>query len=545
MPGGGPLLGPAGAGALLHRGVALYPAADPHGAASGRARAATLHPRTLVFVPSVGLGYGLAELLARLPADCAVLCVEADPELNDRAAAAGLPRDSRLAVVCTRDPEEAARAARSLGIGRFRRVAEVPLCAGYRLEPRLYAALARALQDLVSTHWRDAATLISLGSLWVRNLFENLCALPASRDLASLTCAAPVVVAGAGPSLEASLEQVRRCRDGLVLVAADTALPRLLEESLAPDLVVALEGQIANLQDFLPAPGATTLLACELTAHPGTPRLFPGPAAFFSSRFAPLALFDRLGQAGLLPCPFPPLGSVGVAAVRAALGFTTAEVFLAGLDFGYPGAATHARGTAPHRAALHSSRRLRGVDQQSVGSLASRRIIHETGRYGGQVATDVVLRSYRDGLRRECAAEAGRMWDLGTTGLDLGLRRIDAGGFLDRIRAAGARSPRLEAAPGAGGPTVERVAAFLRAEIELLDAAVGAIPGMLAAASSPVGLPPHAEALLAAIDYAWVHFPDAAEGMRSGGERTVSFLARVRVAAMYYRGRLARLAGRT
>jgi hypothetical protein len=544
MPGGDPLLDPAGDGALFHRGIALYPAADPRGSAGGRARTASLHPRTLVFIPSVGLGYGLAELLAGLPADCAILCVEADAELLDRASAAGLPRDSRLAVICTREPEVAARAARSLGIGRFRRVVELPLCAGYRLEPRLYADLARALRDLVGTHWRDAATLISLGSLWVRNLFENLHVLPRSCDLLSLSCTAPVVVAGAGPSLEASLEPIRRCREGLVLVAADTALPRLLGESLAPDLVVALEGQVANLQDFLPSPGAQMLLACDLTSHPATARLFPGPVALFSSRFAPLSLFDRLAHAGLLPCPFPPLGSVGVAAARAALGLTRGEVFLAGLDFGYPGAATHARGTAPHRAALHSSRRLCGVDQQSVGSLASRRMLYERNRHGVQVATDVVLRSYRDGLRRECSAEAGRMWDLGTAGLDLGLRSIGAGSFLERIRAAGARSPRLAAAKGSGGPPAGQVAAFLRAEIEILDTAIAAIPGMLAAASSAGGLPPGSGSLLGAIDYAWVHFPDADGGLRAGGDRTVSFLARVRVAAMYYRGRLARLAGR-
>jgi hypothetical protein len=496
-----------------------------------------------VLVPSVGLGYGLSELLARLPEDCAILCIEADAGLMERAAAAGLPRDSRLAVVCTRDPEEAARAARALGIGTFRRVAEVPLCAGYRLEPHLYASLARALRDLVGGHWRDAATLISLGSLWVRNLFENLPALPRSLDLASLSAAAPVVVAGAGPSLEAALDPIRRCRDAVTLVAADTALPRLLEESLAPDLVVALEGQLANLQDFLPAPGAATLLACELTAHPATARLSPGPVAFFSSRFAPLTLFDRLGKAELLPCPFPPLGSVGVAAARAALGLTRGEVFLAGLDFAYPGGATHARGTAPHRAALHWTRRVRGVDQLSAASLAARRMIWEAAGHGGRVATDVVLRSYRDGLRRECAAEAGRMWDLGGAGLDLGLRRIDADGFLARIRAAAAPSPRLAAAAGPGRPSAARVAGFLRAEIGILDAVLAAVPGMLASASSAGSLPPDAQSLLSAVDYAWVHFPDADRALRSGKESAASFVARVRVAALYYRGRLARLAG--
>jgi hypothetical protein len=171
-------------------------------------------------------------------------------------------------------------------------------------------------------------------------------------------------------------------------------------------------------------------------------------------------------------------------------------------------------------------------------------MLRERDGHGGQVLTDSILRSYRDGLRSECSAEAGRMWHLGSRGLDLGLRRIDAAGFLDRIRAAAARSPRLGAAAGTGRPSEQRVSTFLLAEMETLDAAIASLPCMIAAVSAAGRLPPGCETLLRTIDYAWVHFPDAEGGLRAGADRTVSFLARARVAAMYYRGRLGRLAGR-
>lgn len=485
-----------------------------------------------MYVPSVGLGLGLAELLDSLPDQCAVLCIETDPSLLERALAAGLPSDPRLVVVRTTDAGDAARAVRGLGVGRFRRVAEVPLSAGYRLDAARYAGLRRALEAVVRTHWQDAATLISMGSLWVRNLFDNLAALPGSGDFSCLSTAAPVVVAGAGPSLEESLQVLREARGGFILVAADTALPRLVQEGLEPDIVVALEAQLANIQDFVPSRGSRSLLACELTAHPATARLFPGRRFFFSSRFAPLALFDRLQAAGVLPCPFPALGSVGVAAVHAGLRLTTGYVFLAGLDFSFPGSRTHARGTPHHLSSLLGAARTRGVEQDSVRTLWRRGSIRETDKTGAQVSTDMVLRSYRDGLRLEAAPFAGRAWDLGGTGLDLGVPRVDGKTFLGMVGGRGIGRPRVEVREG-HGHSAEAVGRALQAEAGLLREAASQVSRLLAA-RQPAG--PAERELLEQAAYALLHFPDR-EG---ASDPSQGFLARARVALLYYAERAAR-----
>lgn len=525
---------------VLYRGIALYPADDPCASALSKARAARIVSRTLVYVPSVGLGHGLAELLARLPESSAVLCVETDPRVLALASAQGLPSDERLIVLGTSQDEPIARAVRSLGISRFRRVLEVPLCAGYRLDPRGYGRVRALLEGLVRAHWQDAITLIAMGSLWVRNLFENLAVLPGSRDFTSLATDAPVVVAGAGPSLESCVPALREARQGFILVAADTALPRLMAESLRPDIVIALEGQLANIQDFLTVRDPGIRLACELTAHPATPRLFPENRFFFSSRFAPLALFGRLEKAGILPCPFPALGSVGVAAAHAALRLTTGEVFLTGLDFSFPGSRTHARGTPRHIAALLAVSRTHGVAQDSVRALASRPTIRERGKDGARVATDSVLRSYRDGLRSEASGETRRVWDLGRTGLDLGIGRIDEDEFARHVTEASRARGRARVEAREGSPfTPVGLRRFLRAEHVLLCQAVERITELLACSSGEeeVALPQQDAALLASIDYVYVHFPD--RPILPGVSR--SFLARARVAASYYGQRIENL----
>ncbi len=537
MSGEEPLLVHTGNGpTVLYRGIAFYPPENPSGRARDKARAARLAPRSLVFVPSVGLGHGLAELLARLPESSAVLCVETDPKILALASAQGLPRDARLIILGTSDAEPVARAVRSLGLSHFRRIVEVPLSAGYRLDPQGYAGVRALLEGLVRAHWQDAMTLIVMGSLWVRNLFDNLAVLPDSRDFSCLATDAPVVVAGAGPSLEQGLPALREARQGFILVAADTALPRLMAESLRPDIVVALEGQLVNIQDFLAPRDPGIMLACELTAHPSTPRLFPENRFFFSSRFAPLALFGRLEKAGILPCPFPALGSVGVAAAHAALRLTTGQVFLVGLDFGFPGSRTHARGTPRHIAALLAASRTHGVVQDFVRALASRPSIRERGKDGARVATDSVLRSYRDGLRAEAARETGRIWDLGRTGLDLGIGRIGEDEFARRvIGASGARGgARVEIRTG---PLISSAAlqGFLRGERELLGRVAERITTLLAGSGqAEAALDEEDAALLASVDYAYVHFPD--QPCLPAASR--SFLARARVAASYYGQRI-------
>ena len=160
----------------------------------------------------------------------------------------------------------------------------------------------------------------------------------------------PVVVAGAGPSLESAFPILARCRAQFTLVAVDTALPMLRSSGLVPDVVVAVEAQAVNNQDFIgSAASMGAVLACDLSVHPSVARLFAGRHFFFCSEFAPLRLWRRMDAAGLRPRGFPALGSVGVTAAHAALEITGESVFLTGLDLSFPGA-EDARGQQSPRA---------------------------------------------------------------------------------------------------------------------------------------------------------------------------------------------------
>jgi hypothetical protein len=533
MPGEQPLLLQTEYGPTVNwKGISLYPSDNPIEYARRRARVFSPLPRSLVFVPSVGLGYGLAELLEKLPDGCAILCVEAHQELMGLAMRQGLPRDPRLIVVRADNADVVENALESMGIGRFRRVTQVSLCGGYRLAAGMYEGCRRMLEERLRLHWQNRLTLIALGSLQVRNILSNLALLPSAADFSALSSPAPIVVAGAGPSLEGCMPLLERLRRQYLLVSVDTALPVLASRGLAPDIVVALEAQAANLQDFVADRAPRSLLATDLSSYPGVNRMFPGRLFFFSSRFAPLRLFERLRESGLLPAVFPAFGSVGVAAVHAALALSASDVYLAGLDFSFPGSATHARGAPSHLVMLERSTRLRPVGQDAWQALAARSLIRVPDKSGAAVATDRVMRSYRDNLAARLSHAPGRAFDISPFGLDLGVRRVDPGEVVQRFHG-GSAEVALEVNKG----RVFRSAAlgsFMAAETDLLRES----SARLRESARTAVIPSDCRSLLEQVDYAWLHFPDEVDLDRP--ER--SLLARAAIAASWYADRLDRLA---
>jgi hypothetical protein len=251
----------------------------------------------------------------------------------------------------------------------------------------------------------------------------------------------------------------------------------------------------------------------------------------FSSAFAPLSLFQRMEEAALLPFPFPPLGSVGVAAVYAALALTRQSVIVTGLDFGYPEGRTHARGTPTHVAMLSTSRRGQPVGQAAYAAVRERSVAVETDKRGHPLLTDAIMRSYRDQMRR-VGAGAARILDAGTTGLPFGAEAITAGELSRLLAAAPRPSQRLRAR---GGPR-ERPAlrSFLDAEGRLLEEADALIRRLLSAETP--GLTAGESALLSSVDHCYAHFPDQPDLAAP----SPSFLARSLVAVRYYSRRLER-----
>ena len=520
---------------MKYQGRLLYSGRDPGSAPRQAALAVPALPGTLYIVPSPCLGYGLPELLGRLPDSSAVLCLEAEAALAtvatqsiDQLVPAGALRQ-RLALS---DPSGALDAylalETTLAPCRFRRAVELRLSGGRIFAEADYDAALATIDADISMRFRNRLSLVRMGRLWTRNVITNLASMR-WEELRPLEAAGgPVVVCGAGPSLDGALDAIRRFRDGITVLACDTAAGSLARAGIIPDAIVCLEAQIWNVADFLPLDGAASTLIVDLSAHPSSFRAVTGEKTALLSVWTESAFLSRLLAAGLPITATPPLGSVGVLALWIArrLG---GPLVVAGLDFSFRPGMTHCSGSpADIRGRLMESRTHRNSGAWDAS-------FREGTTHSGGAITDPALSMYASLAAAELAGQES--WDLrGGFGAPLPSRPLSPEDL--EALALGNGSARLPPRPGAyaagdaygdtGSPEHCRVkaAAFLSGELDRAERVASA----LRHGASDDDL----RSMLADADFLYLHFPDP--------ERVLALepdaLKRVAAEAAYWRGRL-------
>jgi hypothetical protein len=539
-----PLLKDTGCGlTITYKGKYLYSSKSPKAAVLKHLALTRLLPRTLVFIPSIGLGYGFRELLERLPEHCHVLCVEFDEALMRLAAeqaAPFLPDDPRLTIVRADNPAPVQEILERLRPASFRRVVTLTLCGGARLYPDFYKKVEEYLRREVNSYWQNKMTLIHMGTIYVKNLIANLSLIPQARDLSSLAVHKPLLVVGAGPSLSASLPLINKLKERMAILAVDTALPVLLGSALRPDFIFALEPQFININDFHCLTDEAIPIIADLSSSPQVLRyclLAKGlPLYLFSSQFHSLAILERLSAQGLLPEPVPALGSVGVAAVYAALRMTGQPIFLAGLDFSYPFSKTHARGAPLSLYELYTSNRFQGLGQREYSFLVERPRLTLKDKQGRKLESDLVLSSYAENLK-QLSAQAQRVFDLNPLGIATGTPLVTKESEIDEILAR--RSAQAATQTAAEHPQWERSAVrqALETEKELLRKGIALVEKIISEEKTDAGsLAPEEYSILAGIDYTYFHLPSE----NTLPEYTKIFLAQVLAHARYFQERIER-----
>lgn len=378
-----------------------------------------IRPGSLFFVPSPLEGWGIDVLLDRLPDGCSVVLYEKDPELRAfcgprfRSYLGPRAADPRIFWLEADSETEVRRLFSVLPLNKLRRCEFLPLNGGWIAHGPRYREVLGRLENGVKQWWANRLTWIHMGPLWVRNLIGNLTSPGFAASQWPDWGSDPVLVCGAGVSLEPALEWLLPRRSRIRVLAADTALAVLREAGVVPDAVVCLEAQHANLRDFAGWAGADLTLFSDLTSFPPGNRVFRRPPCWFISEFAPLRLWRRWPWEAVPVVP--PLGSVGVAAAWTAWNLTRGPVVLAGLDFSYPVGKTHARG-APALGGL-LARTHRFLPVEPVGSWAR----PGTSPGKGNWLTTPALQAYAGVLADAARPQAGRtvVWD--DQGLSLGL----------------------------------------------------------------------------------------------------------------------------
>ena len=387
---------------------------------------ADLHilPESLILCFSPLLGYGLPELLSSLPATCFVIGIEADPDILDftrkhlSEIVMNDPRFILSDISCVQDLVEWFETSCPV---QPRRCISIDCSGAASLHTRLYRTMISTLDSIIATWWKNRMTLMVLGRNYHRNILRNLHVIPRSFQLASCRSSRPVLVAGAGPSLDTSLPFISKIRDAVFLIAVDTALAPLAQTNITPDALIILESQFWIEQALHGFRRTNIPVFADLTARPAAITLTGGPVSFFTTRFDTSPLLDRLELAGILPPALPRLGSVGLAAIHISRHFIAPDlpILFTGLDFSWGSGYSHSRGAPwPHMIRTASTR------IQTPESLPSQPgVFPVTGKNDRLLYSNPVMTSYAHLCRDQFSHDA-QCFDLGYDGLDTGCQRI-------------------------------------------------------------------------------------------------------------------------
>lgn len=205
-----PLLVDAGRGFCIYwQERPLYPVQDPQVKLIEKVLRTSWQPETLVFIPSPLLYYGLPELLQNLPPRVFLLTYEHEAALRQLAP---LPADPRIKELPALNEESIQNCLKAFGPENVRRVVVLRLSGSVSLHMETYKNIEVKLEEEIQTFWKNRMTALRLGTLWLKNLFKNLPLLARYPALDPRGDETPLVIAGAGPSLELALPILRKHR---------------------------------------------------------------------------------------------------------------------------------------------------------------------------------------------------------------------------------------------------------------------------------------------------------------------------------------------
>ncbi|CAM5191058.1 hypothetical protein UACE39S_04182 [Ureibacillus acetophenoni] len=145
-----------------------------------------------------------------------------------------------------------------------------------KLFPELYKKLLVKVKGIQYQNRTNDYTLMRYAESWQVNFIKNLYHLSNDVSLAKLEqiydC--PVVIAFGGPSLSKQIEQLKKVRDSIILIAAGSTINSLLAAEIEPDYVVSIDGGVPNFNHFKDLKLEKAHLIYSMQNHPGVREAF-------------------------------------------------------------------------------------------------------------------------------------------------------------------------------------------------------------------------------------------------------------------------------
>ena len=285
-------------------------------------------------------------------------------------------------------------------------------------------------------------TLERFSGLWLRNSCRNLCHFAELDGVALYENKAgglPAVILAAGPTLEDALPYLAELKKRALIICVDTALRACLRAGVEPDFIILVDPQYWAAKHIIGLTSPSSVLITESAAYPPVYR-FPCRKTVLCSSLFPLGNYfeQRLGIKGKLDAG----GSVATTAWDFARFTGAAEIYMAGLDLGYPLKKTHIPGSTFEETAFTVSERTASAETASVRTLFSAAPEYSKDYSGSSILTDKRMKLFAWWFESRIArSDAPATYSFSFHSLSIpGIRPYAIHDFLQKPEAAQLRS---------------------------------------------------------------------------------------------------------
>ena len=206
-----------------------------------------------------------------------------------------------------------------------------------------FAALDSDVAKLSLRRQGNINTARRFGLLWIANCLHNMATILRSIDCfgtRNMASAIPALLIAAGPSLDSAIDDLKRWAKKMYIIAVDTACNALAAGGVTPDVIIATDPQYWNSRHIDTRRHDSSILLFDPCVHPRVLR---------SGYRQTIAFSTAVPMVRLLQDYIPLQPSIGAGGTVTSVGWEfgrwigASEIYLIGVDFGYPQTKIHCR----------------------------------------------------------------------------------------------------------------------------------------------------------------------------------------------------------
>ena len=391
---------------VQYKGRFLYSKRSPSASVESLISSISSFEDTLFIFASPLLGYGLSSLVLRLQSSSFLFIVEYDdllaklfeetPHKWEKENVQYFHSSNMLEIIKKLD---------EMASFNFKKCTLIRASGGYALYQDFYDELFQNIDYEVSNFWKNKITLIAMGRLYAKNIFKNIVNILLEKRkriyaLKKSYIDKPILVLGAGPSLDKSYDFIKKNRSRIFLLAVDVALPSLSSLSIIPDAVLLLEGQYWVETAFLASSNRNVALFSDITSNPHVANIMTGNIFLYGSNYAKMQFLNDIKDVFFKLPFFDSLGSVGLLAIQIALFISKKDVpiFHTGLDFSKSTGFSHSKGSSNWCNLMISNNRLKTL--YPCENFFLNGMIRLVGKNKEKIFSTPILQSYANIYKR-------------------------------------------------------------------------------------------------------------------------------------------------